>query len=88
MSEREHGARIRGMVMKAAHAGYVEEDEGGGVESGVLWRAPLASVDSLSRQLKETWESFNVNLAVAGDGRGGGGAGRGMGGWTPLLPEY
>ena len=77
------------MVMKAAHAGYVEEDEGrrGGGEDAAGWRTPLASVDSLSRQLKDTWENFNANLAVMGaepirTGEGGGG------GTGRMLPEY
>eukprot|EP00752_Nemacystus_decipiens_P002815 g2626.t1 len=91
--EREHGARIRDMVMKAAHVGYVEEDEGprGVGEDAAAWRTPLASVDSLSRQLKDTWENFNANLAALGaepirTGEGSGG-GRG-GGHRRMLPEY
>lgn len=65
IGEREHGARIRDMVMRAAHAGYVEEDELGslGGDAGV-WSKPLSSVDSLSRQLKDTWDNFNDSLAV------------------------
>lgn len=86
--EREHGARIRDMVMKAAHVGYVEEDEGrGGGLDAAAWRTPLASVDSLSRQLKDTWENFNSNLVAMGaepvrTGDGGGSSGGRM------LPEY
>ncbi|CAN0342817.1 unnamed protein product [Ectocarpus sp. 8 AP-2014] len=103
VGEREHGARIRDMVMKAAHVGYVEEDEGGGGGGGggdgdgqAAWRTPLASVDSLSRQLKDTWETFNANFAtMAGESRGDGGAAAG-GGWAGdsrgggprMLPEY
>ncbi|CAM9622266.1 unnamed protein product [Ectocarpus sp. 4 AP-2014] len=101
VGEREHGARIRDMVMKAAHVGYVEEDEGGGGGGGgdgdgqAAWRTPLASVDSLSRQLKDTWETFNANFAtMAGESRGEGGAvgggwaGGSRGGGPRMLPEY
>ncbi|CAM9834409.1 unnamed protein product [Ectocarpus sp. 6 AP-2014] len=100
VGEREHGARIRDMVMKAAHVGYVEEDEGGGGGGGdgdgqAAWRTPLASVDSLSRQLKDTWETFNANFAtMAGESRGDGGAAGGgwagdsRGGGPRMLPEY
>lgn len=62
--EREHGARIRDMVMKAAHAGYVEEDEPGG--EARAW-TPLGSVDNLSRQLRDTWDSFSSNLSAMAD---------------------
>lgn len=64
MGEREHGARIRDMVMKAAHAGYVEEDEPGG--EARVW-TPLGSVDNLSRQLRDTWDSFSSNLSAMAD---------------------
>lgn len=83
MGEREHGARIRDMVMKAAHAGYVEEDEAGG--DGRAWRTPLASVDSLSRQLKDTWENFNANFGVKGEPWRGADDGAGR---RPVFPEY
>lgn len=85
--EREHGAKIRDMVMKAAHVGYVDEDDagagGGAAGAGAAWRTPLASVDSLSRQLKDTWENFNANFAVAGEPRSGNG-----GHGSHMLPEY
>lgn len=68
------------MVMKAAHAGYVEEEGGRVLEAG-MWRTPLASVDSLSRQLKDTWESFNANFAVMAEPQKGRGDGR-------PLPDY
>lgn len=61
VGEREHGARVRDMVMKAAHAGYVEEDEPGG--EARAW-TPLGSVDSLSRQLRDTWDNFSANFAA------------------------
>lgn len=86
LGEKEHGARIRDMVMRAAHEGYVEEDEVGGDGGGPAWRTPLASVDSLSRQLKDTWENFNANFAAMGEPRGVGG--REVGGGGHMLPEY
>lgn len=90
LGEKEHGARIRDMVMRAAHEGYVEEDEGGGWRGGdgggAPWRTPLASVDSLSRQLKDTWDTFNANFAAMGEPKGG--RGREAGGGGHMLPEY
>ena len=83
VGEREHGARIRDMVMKAAHAGYVEEDDAGG--DGRAWRTPIASVDLLSRQLKDTWENFNANFANKGEPRRGAG---GVPERRPILPEH
>lgn len=86
LGEREHGARIRDMVMKAAHAGYVEEDEPGGGFDTRVWSNPRASVDSLSRQLRDTWDNFNDNLAMMKGPRRVGGTGDGSLGGP--LPEY
>lgn len=78
------------MVMKAAHVGFVDEEgDGRGGDGGLAaaaWRAPLSSVDSLSRQLKDTWENFNANFTAMGDRVAG--AGEGGSANRLMLPEY
>ncbi|CAM9238086.1 unnamed protein product [Scytosiphon promiscuus] len=89
VGEREHGARIRDMVMKAAHVGFVDEEgdgRGGDGGAATVWMAPLSSVDSLSRQLKDTWENFNANFTAMGDRASG--SGEGVPAGHLMLPEY